>query len=126
MPVVELCCPKTAHVWHWFDELNSVVGLGWGPYVLPFSEIEAYGRSRGVTIKHWEALLIRDLCLEFMIARDKNKLPVGAPANPKSPAISKVTPMSDGAGLLSLFKGMGSTIVKRKPENGPSAHRPEG
>lgn len=53
-------------LWNWFVEVFNPGGVGFGPYRVPFSEIEAYASVTRQIILPREARLIRRLSEEYL------------------------------------------------------------
>jgi hypothetical protein len=115
-------------------------GVGFGPFRVPFAEIEAFAKSQGLYIKPWEALLIRHLSEVYIMVDDERSKKKPAPtleslmaelddgeepeirvAIPKG--MTKVVPVSDIDGIKAMFRNM--DVQKRRKADGPRNDRPQ-
>jgi hypothetical protein len=107
-----------AHVWLWFRLVFNPGGVGFGPFRIPFAEIEAFARSQNLIILPDEALLMRDLSGKFIeVWGDKQTAKLNqqntAPT-PGKPGLKNLVSMRDSQGIKSLFMGLGAKPPKPK------------
>ncbi len=96
----------TRHVWDVFRDLASARQYGMAPNPIPFSEIDAYCRLRGLRLEGWEIDLIRTLDGIALSGAE------GQRSQPDPAAVSEADVAEVKARIRSA--GRGRRIVKRQ------------
>ncbi len=88
--------PVVEHVWEWFWQLDQSRGRGMALEPLSFSDIEAWTRLYGETVRPWEARCIT--------AMDGARL--AETARQSDPNAGREVPASDTAGVRAIMNGL--------------------
>lgn len=101
-----------SYIWNWFFEIFLFGGYGWGPFLTPYQEIEAFSRMMRVDIQPWEARVLRELGEVYLLHYRKRS---EQPSN-----LTKTIPMTDSEGLKAMFSAAGQTkpTIKKGVQDG--------
>jgi hypothetical protein len=112
-PALPALTMECEHVWGWFTDIFNPGGVGMGPFRPSFLEIEAFGRTQGISLRAWEVMAIRALAEVYIIwdAEKQDKKKTGG--------VDKPVAMTDNAGLRALFEKQGL----KKPAKNPGQPR---
>ena len=107
------------HVWKWFWEVYDFRAGGPGnPAYLTYQEINAFNECYDLNMSHWEKSLLRQISVRFVRSVEKKRKTEQDKTASIPPGVTNLRPMTDSAGIRSIFANKGMTAPIRKPGNG--------